>query len=426
MEINRQTLDFIAAHASDDVRLLALKGAPEGVDMPFALNQIAGRQTARRKLPSWSGLDGIVYPPRLSMEQCSGESAAAYKASVSRRLLPQGGTLTDLTGGFGVDFSFLSKVFNRAVYVERQEHLCDVMRHNAAVLGLTHATVVCGDGVEYLRSMPPVSLIYIDPARRSATGERTFAISDCTPDVSQLCQLLVSKAEYVMVKLSPMLDWRKAVADMNGRVSEVHIVSEGGECKELLLVLTASCRGVERLCCVNNGVAFTVEAGSSSETASFSPVTRGVGMTKAAVFDVKAAALPPLYLYEPDASVMKAGCFRAIEERFGVCPVSPNSHLFLSQAPVSDFPGRGFVVEKASTMNKKELHHTLEGITQANITVRNFPTSVAELRRKLHLSDGGTTYIFATTLADSTHILLVCQRQHGEVKSEDRRMADAK
>ena len=419
METNRQTLDFIAAHASDDVRLLALKGAPEGVDMAFALDQIAGRQTARRKLPSWSGLDGMVYPPRLSMEQCSGEPAAAYKTGVARRLLPRGGTFADLTGGFGVDFSFLSTAFNRAVYVERQERLCDVMRHNAAVLRLGNATVVCGDGVEYLRSMQPVSLIYIDPARRSATGGRTFAISDCTPDVSLLCDLLVAKAAFVMVKLSPMLDWRKAVTDMGGRVSEVHIVSEGGECKELLLVLSASCRGVERLYCVNNGVAFTVEAGSLSETAGLAPVTRPFGMTKAAVYGSKTAALPQLYLYEPDASVMKAGCFRAVEERFGVCPVSPNSHLFTSAKAVSGFPGRGFVVEKVSTMNKKELRLALEGITCANITVRNFPASVADLRRKLRLSDGGDTYIFATTLADGTHVLLVCRRLIGKMMSEE-------
>ncbi len=403
MEINPQTLDFIAAHATDDVRTLALKGSPEGVDLPFALNQIAGRQTARRKLPSWSALDGIVYPPHLSMEQCSGESAASYKAAVVRRLLPQGDTLVDLTGGFGVDFSFLARLFRKAVYVERQDHLCDVAAHNVALLGLSHATVVCTDGVEYLRSMPPVSLIYIDPARRSATGGRTFAISDCTPDVSLLRQLLVSKAEYVMVKLSPMLDWRKAVADMGGLVSEVHIVAEGGECKELLLVLTASSGGVGRLCCANDGVAFTVAEGSPSDVDRLCRLTCGSGVTKADLFGEKSS---PLYLYEPDASVMKSGCFGAVETRFGVRQIGPNSHLFLSHTPVTHFPGRGFVVEKVSGMNKKELRTMLNGISQANITVRNFPIGVPELRRKLRLSDGGSTYIFATTLADSAHVLI--------------------
>lgn len=410
MEINQQTLDFIAAHANEDVRKLALKGAPEGVDLPFALDQIAGRQTARRKLPSWSALNGIVYPPHLSMEQCSGESAATYKTDVVRRLLPHGSTLVDLTGGFGVDFSFLARLFHEAVYVERQEHLCAIVAHNFVLLGLFHAGVQCTDGVEYLRSMRPVSLLYVDPARRSSTGSRTFAISDCTPDVSLLRQLLVSKADYVMVKLSPMLDWRKAVADMGGLVSEVHIVAEGGECKELLLVLTASCGGVGRLCCANDGVAFTIAEGSPSDVDRLCRLGCGSGVTKADFPDEKSGDSSPLYLYEPDASVMKSGCFGAVENRFGVRQISPNSHLFLSHAPVSGFPGRGFVVEKVSGMNKKELRNTLKDISQANITVRNFPIGVAELRRKLRLSDGGDTYIFATTLADSAHVLLVCAK----------------
>ncbi len=410
MEINQQTLDFIAARANEDVRKLALKGAPEGVDLPFALDQIAGRQTARRKLPSWSALDGIVYPPHLSMEQCSGESAATYKTDVVRRLLPQGSTLVDLTGGFGVDFSFLARLFHEAVYVERQEHLCAIAAHNFVLLGLFHAGVQCTDGAEYLRSMRPVSLLYVDPARRSSTGSRTFAISDCTPDVSLLRQELVSKADYVMVKLSPMLDWRKAVADMGGLVSEVHIVAEGGECKELLLVLTASCGGVGRLCCANDGVAFAIAEGSPSDVDRLCRLGCGSGVTKADFPDEKSGDSSLLYLYEPDASVMKSGCFGAVENRFGVRQISPNSHLFLSHAPVSGFPGRGFVVEKVSGMNKKELRNTLKDITQANITVRNFPIGVTELRRKLRLSDGGDTYIFATTLADSAHVLLVCAK----------------
>ncbi len=413
MEPNIQTLNFIALHAKDDVQRLALKGAPESVDLPFALNQIAGRQTARRKLPSWSALDGIVYPPRLSMEQCSGESAASYKAGVVRRLLLQGGTFADLTGGFGVDFSFLAGHFSRATYVERQEHLCAVMRHNAAVLGLSHAAVVCGDGVEYLRSMRPVSLIYVDPARRSSTGGRTFAICDCTPDVSLLRHELVAKSDYVMVKLSPMLDWRKAVADMGGMVSEVHIVSEGGECKELLLVLSASCGGVGRLCCVNDGVEFTIAAGSPSDVDRLCRLSCGSGLTKTDLSCGESAESSPLYLYEPDASVMNSGCFGAVEERFGVRQISPNSHLFISAKAVSDFPGRGFVVGKVTTMNKKELRSALKDISRANITVRNFPASVAELRRKLRLSDGGDTYIFATTLADLAHVLLVCSKLQG-------------
>ena len=411
MEINQQTLDFIAKHAGDDVRSLALCAHGEGVDMRFALDQIAGRQTARRKLPSWAATDGLLYPPHLSMEQCSGEVAATYKAGIARRLLPAGESMADLTGGFGVDFSFLARGFREATYVERQEHLCGVARHNFGVLGLAHATVVCGDGVDYLRAMQPVSLVYVDPARRSATGGRTFAIADCEPDVAQLCGMLLAKSDYTMVKLSPMLDWRKAVADMGDKVSEVHIVSEGGECKELLLVLSHAGSGIERLCCANGGSVFSVESDSSCAADGLCAPSHGLGLAMGRLSQMVGGGGVPLHLYEPDASVMKAGCFSALEARFGVEQISANSHLFVACKPVCGFPGRGFVVDCVTTMNKKELRSALAGIAKANITTRNFPSDVATLRRKLRLADGGDTYIFATTLADGTHALIVCRKE---------------
>ena len=229
------TIAFIRQNADADVRQLALRGTkdPE-VDLPFALDQIAGRQTARHKLPSWAAIDGIVYPPHLSMEQCSSEQTARYKA----RLIGSGGTMVDLTGGFGVDFSFLARGFQRAVYVERQEQLCAIARENFRLLGLSQAEVVCADSTDYLQTMSPVDFIYADPARRDNHGARTYGISDCTPDVLALRDLLLSKARRVLLKLSPMLDWRKAVSDLGEQyVREVHIVSVGNECKELLLLL---------------------------------------------------------------------------------------------------------------------------------------------------------------------------------------------
>ena len=230
--MNRATFDFIRQHADADVRQLALQGTkdPE-VNLTFALEQIAGRQKARTKLPSWAANDGIIYPPHLSMEQCSSETTALYKA----RLAGRGETYVDLTGGFGVDFYFMSQGFSKRIYVEQNADLCTIVGHNMQALGLQSA-VVCSQTAEYLSSMPHADVVYLDPARRNEHGGRTYGIEDCSPNVLELMPRLMEKAERVILKLSPMLDWHQAVEALKS-VSEVHIVSVNNECKELLLVL---------------------------------------------------------------------------------------------------------------------------------------------------------------------------------------------
>ena len=323
------------------------------------------------------------------MEQCSSEQTANYKA----RLAGSGHRMADLTGGFGVDFSFMAQGFQEVVYVERQEHLCDIARHNFDILGLK-AEVVCCDSVEYLHQMPHVDLIYIDPARRDDHGQRTYGISDCTPDVVALRDLLLEKADRVIIKLSPMLDWRKAVQDLGeSYVHEVHIVSVQNECKELLLVLEGREESEFSVLCVNDDSVFV--AHPLCPQATLSPLT---------------LSLTSQHLYEPNASIMKAGCFNEVANTFGVSALAPNSHLFVSDSLVVDFPGRAFHIDAITTLNKRELRTALAGITQANITVRNFPLTVAQLRSRLKLSEGGSTYIFATTLADKSHVLLICRK----------------
>ena len=402
------TTEFIRANANGDVRQLALQAARHpGVDMPFALDQIAGRQTARRKLPSWATVDGIVYPPRLPMEQCSGEAAALHKAAVARRLCGPGGRMVDITGGFGVDFAFMARGFGSAVYVERQERLCAIARHNLPLLGLERAEVVQADGADYLRHTPQADLVFADPARRDAAGGRTFAIADCTPDVAALRPLLLAKGRHVMIKLSPMLDWRKAVADMGGCVGEVHIVSVGGECKELLLVLPGQEAHGPAVHCVCDGAEFVFGAEEQDGGAD------GTGGSGGGLAEADLPGLAGRLLYEPDAAVMKAGCFGLLERRFGVRSVSANSHLFIAGAAAEGFPGRAFAISRATTMNKRSLKSALQGVAKANIAVRNFPMTVAQLRRRLKMDDGGDCHIFATTLADGTHTLLVCERIGG-------------
>ena len=431
VNLTEQTADFVAAHRTEDVCELALKAKRvEGLDLPLALDQIAGWQIACKKLPQWASCEGIIYPPHISMEQCSSQFTAQYKSEIAQTLLtpavtvrarmsdsaesdtqetktgvrmsdsPESDTLVarssmvDLTGGFGVDFSYLARGFSQATYVERQRHLCDLAEHNMAALGLDQARIVCGDGVEYLRQMDPVDFIYLDPARRDEHGSRTYAIEDCTPNVLELRDLLLAKSQCTLVKLSPMLDWRKAVADFDGTVREVHIVATGNECKELLLVLGQQVHeepSAPRVFCVNDNQRIDYDSAA---------YTQGLRIGGKPLPEAKN------YLYEPNASIMKAGCFDLVEERFGVTQVGPSSHLFVSATPVADFPGRGFAIEAIGGMNKKDIKRLLNGTKQANIAVRNFPLTAPQLRKKLKLADGGPVYLFGTTMQGCDHVLL--------------------
>lgn len=523
--MNQATLDFIRQHQDDDVRQLAFLGSkyPE-VDMPFALDQIRGRKMARVKLPRWASIGGIIYPPHISMEQCSSEQTALYKAELAARLLGLSPSLSengeekekesenasnlhlseicefagkgavdsefakneatckkqqilteseenvneikgepyegdfseeigfvDLTGGFGVDFSYIaSRLDVKSMYVERQAHLCEAAKENFGRLGLKNAIVKNGDGIEVLHSFASkkeaaasdslgitedqsqsllktnlgLKLIFIDPARRDDAGNKVVSLKDCTPDVTLLQEEMLSKADYVIIKLSPMLDWHRAVSELNC-VQEVHIISVNNECKELLLVLSArnmddmrassadgesgedeidGAEGTDgevkhagnlRIYCINDAQSFVCDE---------------LDMESSSVKIAPSTLEEMLYLYEPNASLMKAGCFSVLSERYGARMLSKNSHLFVSREPIAVFPGRSFRIIVVSSFNKKELKRHLSGITKANIATRNFPLSVAELRKRLKLKDGGETYIFATTLSDESHVLMITEK----------------
>ena len=456
--MNQATQDFIRQHQDDDVRQLAFLGSkyPE-VDMPFALDQIRGRKMARVKLPRWASLEGIIYPPHISMEQCSSESTALYKAELAARLLylPASSSgiemkaeneieFVDLTGGFGVDFSYIAaRLGVKSMYVERQTHLCEAAKENFERLGLKNAIVKNGDGIEVLHSFLPkkddaasaddslgiiydqpllllktklgLKLIFIDPARRDDAGNKVVSLKDCTPDVTVLQEEMLSKADYVIIKLSPMLDWHRAISELS-HVREVHIISVNNECKELLLVLSARNMGEMeassadgevkhvgnlRIYCVNDAQSFVCDE-SDMES---SPVK----MAPSTLEEMQ-------YLYEPNASLMKAGCFGVLSERYDARMLSKNSHLFMSMEPIEAFPGRSFRIIAISSFNKKELKRHLSGITKANIATRNFPLSVAELRKRLKLKDGGETYIFATTLSDESHVLVITEKACLKIK----------
>ena len=411
------TSEFISQYRTADPRSLALKAAAcPGVDVTYAMDQIRGWQTARHKLPSLAAVDGVVYPPHLSMEQCSSEATALYKRELVGRLAGQyagGGVATasmaDLTGGFGIDFMYMSQCFGTSTYIERSEQLCRIARHNFGALGLHGWTVCNADAAEALASLAPQTMIYLDPARRDAAGGRTYAIADCTPDVLSLLPGLMDRARFVVVKLSPMLDWHKAVADLGGTVRQVHIVSAGGECKELLLVLHGTGNSVVDVCCADITPAGTSLLRYAHDTATGAPVG-GAPACHADGASLGADTPAPAYLYEPNASVMKAGCFGVVEREYGVSHVSANSHLFVADTLVAGFPGRSFAIDTVTTLNRQRLRQALGGVGSANIAVRNFPMTVADLRRRLKLKDGGHVYIFGTTTAAGEHVLVVAHK----------------
>ena len=421
------TSEFIIQFRESDPRRLALQASryPD-VDMPFALNQIQGWQTAQRKLPSWAACDGVVYPPHLNMEQCSSEPTARYKQQVARRWVeavqPEADTcMTDLTGGFGVDFSFTSRCFSSATYVERNASLCDVVSANLPRLGIQNATAKCAEAEDVLEQLEPQTMIFLDPARRDEHGAKTVLIADCTPDVCQLLPRLMAKSQFVMLKLSPMLDWHKAIVDLDGKVREVHIVSVDGECKELLLVLADNGTKNVQVFCVDiqsrpdsegqyPRSEFVYSIATNAQEEMVENNSKLENSTSAQPTNSKLKTQNSKFLHEPNASVMKAGCFDEIARAYGICAISRNSHLFLSDELKEDFPGRTFAIDAVTTMNKRQLRQTLSGMKQANIAVRNFPLSVAELRKRLKLNDGGDTYIFATTTSEGDHILMLTHK----------------
>lgn len=388
--IDQTTYSFIKQHLTENYVSLALQASKyPAVNMPLAVTQIAALQIAETKLPTWYHTEGIVYPPHLAMEQCSSELTARHKAS-----LIQGKNLIDLTGGFGIDCYFLSHNFKHTDYVERQDELCKLATHNFTLLKANSISIHHTDSIAYLQNLDEVDCIFIDPARRNAQGGKVIALADCEPNVVQLEETMLQKAKRVLIKLSPMLDLSMASQELK-HIAAVHVISVNNECKELLIELQRTITDSSLMFYATQ--LFT--NGKETQTFSF---TR----------EEEQQAVCPLttevkkYLYEPNTSLLKAGAYKLLGERYGLEKLHPSSHLYTSDTLLSNFPGRSFEVEKTGGFGKKELKELLEDISQANLTIRNFPGSVNELRKRLKLKEGGSTYLFATTLADERKVLI--------------------
>ncbi|MBP5380965.1 MAG: hypothetical protein J6Y39_04460 [Bacteroidaceae bacterium] len=402
---------FIEEHREQDVRQLALANPPDGIDIKWCLQQIEGWQIACRKLPQWSRTKGLHYPPRLSMEQCSSEQTALYKRSIIERILPpdERQRMADLTGGLGVDFSYMAPLFQQATYVEIQPELCDLARHNMPLLGIHNSQFIIHNNPSsltlFIEPAPtrhnsshfssltlPFSFIYIDPARRDTSGHKTIRIADCTPNLIECQDTLLDHAHWVMVKLSPMLDIHQALKELKD-VHEVHVISVGNECKELLFLCSRKVKA-------DHITYHCVNLGTENEEV----------VTTKESFDLTYASRPLTYLYEPNASILKAQVQDGLSEQYGVQKLHPQSHLFTGDVLIPHFPGRVFQVVDWSDFGKKNLKALIGDLQQANLTTRNFPTPVATLRRQLHLAEGGDTYLFATTLSNGQHILIRCTK----------------
>ena len=394
---NNLTEQFIRDNLRDDVRTIALSAHPDGVDMQYALTQISGWQAARVKVPLWADTEGIVYPKHLSLEQCTSQYIAQYKASFVEGLLGCRFRMADITGGMGVDCFFISAGAAKVYYNEMSAELCDCAKTNFKALGRPEIEVSCCTAEEYVAGLVPDSLdlIYLDPARRGDAGRKLISISDCQPDTVALQDELLHIAPNVMVKLSPMLDVSRALTELK-HVSHVFIIGLEGECKEITLLMQ---RGFEAEPIIT---AVDIKADGTPEIA-VSSIKSADNALPLPIADPQQLQ-PGTFISEPSAPYMKSALFRTIAACTGTTLLHPDTHLFWSKEKPDNFPGRVFKLEGMIPFDKRSLSALTK--TQANLSVRNFPETAPALQQKLKLRDGGSRYLIATTLADNRRVLL--------------------
>jgi len=429
MNINEITLQYITAHAEDDVARLALHPSKDPqVDMAVALQQIAGRQKAKGKLPEWYATEGILYPKKVSMEQCSSSQTAEYKAS-----LAQGNSFADFSGGFGVDTVAFAQKFIKGYYVEPQPELCELFQHNCKILDINNVDIVNGTMEDNLTSIEHVDMIYLDPSRRDTHGRRVVSLTDCTPNLLEWKSALLERCNILMVKMSPMIDIFQTLRDLPETYA-VHVVAVEGECKEVLFLLSqnGTVNGICRDAPWHVSTTDTDENNVSMRktTATGTTITKttivAADINKNAIFRVETTleterTTPPLiatglgtYLYEPNAAVMKASIFNALSQQFQIAKLAKSTNLFTSNELHEDFPGRVFRIEAVHEFHPRKTAKALTHLSTASIAVRNFPLTAEELRKTLKIKDGNDCYLFGCTLWNTQKIILETQKTENE------------
>ena len=394
MNINEPTQQYISAHSEDDVARLALHPAKDPqVDMAVALQQIAGRQKAREKLPDWYATEGVLYPKKVSMEQCSSSQTAEYKAS-----LVEGDSFADFSGGFGVDTVALARKFDKGWYVEPQQELCELFQHNCKILDINNVNIIHGTMEEHLAAIGPVNTIYLDPSRRDTHGRRVVSLADCTPNLPEWKSVLLERCNTLMVKLSPMIDIFQTLRDLPETYA-VHVVAVEGECKEVVFLLTrrdapwhVSTMGTIVAVDINKIATSRVESTLQTERTTPPRIATELGA----------------YLYEPNAAVMKAGIFNALSQQFQVAKLAKNTNLFTADELHEDFPGRVFRIEAVHEFHPRKTAKELSHLANASIAVRNFPLSAEELRKTLKIKNGNACYLFGCTLWNGERVIIQC------------------
>lgn len=378
---------FIKTHLNDEVTSLLLQAKKyPNLNIPDLVWQIKARQKAKNKLPEWFANENIIFPKMLSVEQCSSEITAKFKAN-----LVQGETLIDLTGGMGVDIAYMSQNFKKAIYVEQNAELCEIATYNFKQLGIKNVAFGGGNSVDFLESETiNYSWIYLDPHRRDDTGNKVVSMQDCEPNILEIKDFLFTKTDKILLKASPMLDINLAFSELKN-VANIYVVAVENEVKEILFHLQKG---------------YQEEAQYHAVNLPYSTFSFKKSEEKDAVITMGS---PLAYLYEPNAAILKSGGFRIVAQYFDLQKIAPHSHLYTSNDLVDHFQGRIFKIEGICKLDKKEISKYLSD-NKANVTIRNFPLSVKQIREKLKLSEGGNTYLFATTDAQNQKIVIVCQK----------------
>ena len=394
MNLNQKFWDFVYSHSNEDCVSLRLKYSKiSDFDVSFAIDQIEARQRVKDKLPFVATCDRYIFPSVLSSEQCTCEAVANYKAKI---LSNNYSSICDLTGGLGIDSIAFSSVVNKVTYIERYTNYCEVANHNFKLLG-RNIDVVNTDCIQYLRSDICFDALYIDPARRGEANKRVFAFADCEPNVVELLPRMFEVAKDVYIKASPMADISLSKKELQ-YVSKIYVISYKNECKELLFKLN---KNKTEDCDVNIVCVDILPSSTSVFEFKYSE--------EANITDINYSN-PLNYIYEPSSSILKAGAFKSVSKKYSAYKLAHSSHLYTSECLIDDFQGRKFEVVDVIPFLSKEIKSLYKRVPEANITVRNFPLKVDELRKKLKIKDGGNIYIFATTDNFKQKILVVCKR----------------
>jgi hypothetical protein len=386
--LHKDVQQFISDNLKSDITKLILKGSPfKEVSAQELANQIIAKQKSEHKLASWFQAKNMYYPPKISIEQTSSEITANYKSN-----LVKGVSIIDITGGFGVDCFYFSKKFKKVIHCEIDPELSTIVTHNYQQVNTKNITTFSGDGIEYLRSsVANFDCVYIDPSRRNNSKEKVFLLKDCLPNVPENIDFLFSKTNQILLKNSPILDITCAINELKF-VKEIHVVAVKNEVKEVLFLLEKNYDKAVQIKTIN------------------------ILKKDAQRFDFKlnenvssSYADPLNYLYEPNAALLKSGGFQQIATQLHIFKLHQHSHLYTSEN-IIDFPGRVFKIETVIAYDKKQISKLVSN-KKANITTRNFPKTVAQIRKETKIKDGGDLFLFFTTNKNQKLIVLFCSKQ---------------